>query len=219
VIAAVQVIARKDFVERIRDKSFFLLGILTPLVLAFILDLVFGDIGEGQLEGRAGIVDADGSDVSQQLYDGVVAIDGEGGLTLIALDAGSDPGTAVDDRDLDAVIVIPDGFGTAVSSPGADAPRLQIVADPDRPIQAGLVESVADGFVAGIERTRLLAGAGAQLDVDVDLSAPAADLEVIQEPPGEGLDTGARMMAGMAIMFVFFTVQFGVTTLLSEKET
>ncbi|NED97259.1 ABC transporter permease [Phytoactinopolyspora alkaliphila] len=217
-IHAVATLVRKDLRERFRDKSFFLLGILTPLVLAFILDLVFGDLGEGELEVRMGVVDADQSDVSSQLGEGLVALDGQGGFEVTMLGADADADAVIDDDGLDAVVVIPDGFGAAVNS--TDTPSLDVVENPDRPVQAGVVESVVDGLVADIERSRLLAGAGEQLDLTVPADSLASVLEVRREHPGgEGLDVGARMFAGMAVMFVFFTVQFGVTTLLSEKES
>jgi ABC-2 type transport system permease protein len=220
VISAVGTITAKDFKERLRDKSFFLLGVLTPLVLAFVLDLVMGDLGEGQLEVDIAVVDADQSELSGQLHQGIVALDGQGGIEVTALDAGTDAEAAIDSDGHDAVIIIPDGFGASVAGQGAGTTQLDLIENPDRPVQAGVAESIADGFVTNIERSRLLAGAGDQLGVETPPMALDSSIETAREwPGGEGLDTGARMLAGMAVMFVFFTVQFGVTTLLSEKET
>ncbi|AYY12012.1 ABC transporter permease [Actinobacteria bacterium YIM 96077] len=231
-IAAVRTITVKDMRQRLRDKSFFLVGIVTPFVLAIIFDLVFGGLGGDELEVRAGVVDADQSEISGRLYEGVSAIDGEGGVTIVTFDGDSGTGpdgtsdgeldvrSAIDEQGLDAVIVIPEGFGADVTSGGGQAPRLRVVADPDRPIQVGIVESIADGLVTDIERSRLAAGAGQQLGTSTEPALQEADLDLHREwPGGEGLDTGSRMLAGMVVMFVFFTVSFGVTTLLSEKET
>lgn len=219
-MSAVRTITAKDLRERLRDKSFFLLGVLTPLVLAFILDLVFGDLGEGELEVKVGIVDADQSESSGQLSDGVAGLDGEGGIQVAVLDATADPDEAIDADELDAVIVILAGFGASVSGPDAGTPSLELVGNPDRPVQAGVAESIVDGFTANIERNRLLIGSGTQLGVQPEGLSADSGIELVRETPGgEGLDSGARMTAGMAVMFVFFTVQFGVTTLLSEKET
>ena len=41
-IRALRTITGKDLRQRLRDKSFFLLGIATPLALAFVLNLVSG---------------------------------------------------------------------------------------------------------------------------------------------------------------------------------
>lgn len=216
--AAVRTMVRKDLRERLRDKSFILLGVATPFVLAVIFDLVFGGLGEGELEVRAGMVDADGTEISQHVVDGMSAMDGTGGMTVVGLEPETEPDDAIDEHDLDAVLVVPSGFGDSVGGTGA-APALSLVTDPDRPVQAGVVESVVDGVVASLERTRLANAAGAQLGVTV--SAPVGSgLEVQREQPGgAGLDTGSRMLAGMAVMFVFFTVSFGVITVLSERET
>jgi len=217
VIRALRTITAKDLRQRLRDKSFFLLGILTPLALAFVLNLVFGDLSEGELEVTMGVVDADGSAVSDQLAGTLSGLDGTGGIQVTALDPGTDPEAALDEQALDAVVVIPAGFGAAVTS--AQAPELTLVENPDRPVQASVVESIVDGVATDIERTRLLAAAGGQLGVQPGAAPQAADVTFIQEwPGGQALDTTSRLMAGMAIMFVFFTVGFGVTTLLEEKE-
>lgn len=215
-IRGIRAIVAKDLRQRLRDKSFFLLGILTPFVLALVLNLVFGGGSEGEIEVRTGVVDADGSEVSGQLADGVAGLDGEGGTTVVTLPDETDPETAIDEQDLDAVFVIPSGFGEAVMSAGS--PEVELVEDPDRPIQAGIAGSIVDGFTAEIDRTRLLNAAGAQLGVTPDAAPDGGGLSVVQEAPdGERLGTSARLMAGMAIMFVFFTVMFGVTTLLDER--
>lgn len=216
-IRALRTITAKDLRQRLRDKSFFLLGILTPLALAFVLNLVFGDLSEGELEITMGVVDSDGSPVSNQLAGNLLGLDGAGGIDVTALDSAADPDAALDERTLDAVVVIPAGFGAGVMS--AQPPELTLLENPDRPVQASVVESIVDGVTTDIERTRLLAAAGGQLGVEPGVATPATDVAFTQEwPGGQALDVTSRLMAGMAIMFVFFTVSFGVTTLLEEKE-
>ncbi|MFW6091129.1 MAG: ABC transporter permease [Actinomycetota bacterium] len=216
-IRAVRTISAKDLRQRLRDKSFFLLGILTPLALAYALNLVFGGAAEGELEVRTAVVDADGSEISGELRANVLGLDGEGGIEIVDLPAAAEPEQAIDEQDLDAVIVIPEGFGQAITTGGA--PRLELVENPDRPVQAGVAESILDGFAADFERTRLLAAAGARLGTTPDLEATAEDIEWVEQGLGSAvIDPSARLMAGMAIMFVFFTVGFGVTTLLHERQ-
>ncbi|HEX6339262.1 MAG TPA: ABC transporter permease [Jiangellaceae bacterium] len=216
-IRALRTITAKDLRQRLRDKSFFLLGILTPLALAFVLNLVFGDLSEGELEVTMGVVDADGSPVSGQLAGNLLGLDGNGGIEATALDQAADPEAELDERTLDAVVVIPAGFGAGVTS--AQAPEITVLENPDRPVQAGVVESIVEGVTTDIERTRLLAAAGGQLGVEPGVAPPATDVAFTQEwPGGQVLDMTSRLMAGMAIMFVFFTVGFGVTTLLEERE-
>jgi ABC-2 type transport system permease protein len=217
VIRAVCTITAKDLRQRLRDKSFFLLGILTPLALAFVLNLVFGGAGEGELEVRIGVADTDQSEISGEMQGHLADLDGESGLQIAVLPPDADPEAALDAEELDAVVMFPAGFGDALLSAGG--PEVQIVENPDRPVQAGVAGSIVDGLAAEVERTRLLAAAGAQLGLQPDSGVPADDIVLAREwPGGEGLGANARLMAGMAIMFVFFTVMFGVTTLLNEKE-
>lgn len=232
-IRAVRTISAKDIRQRLRDRSFFLLGILTPLALAYALDLVFGGAAEGELEVRTAVVDADGSEISGELRANLLGLDGEGGIEVVDLAAearsgpdpeagpGADPAAdleqAIDEYNLDAVMVISEGFGQAITTGGA--PQLELVENPDRPVQAGVAESILEGFAADLERTRLLAAAGGRLGATPDLEATAEDLEWVEQPLGSAvIDPSARLMAGMAIMFVFFTVGFGVTTLLHERQ-
>lgn len=228
-IRAVRTISGKDLRQRLRDRSFFLLGILTPLALAYALDLVFGGAAEGELEVRTAVVDADGTEISGELRANLLGLDGEGGIEVVDLaaeassgpDAGPDPGAdleqAIDEHTLDAVMVISEGFGQAITTGGA--PQLELVENPDRPVQAGIAESILEGFAADLERTRLLAAAGGGLGATPDLEATAEDIEWVEQPLGSAvIDPSARLMAGMAIMFVFFTVGFGVTALLHERQ-
>lgn len=217
-ISAIRTIAGKDLRLRLRDKSFVLLGILTPLVLAFVLNIVFGGSGEGEIEVRVGVVDDDSSDVSAGVVDAMNDMDGESGIIVTSLDTGTTPKNAIDDHDLDAVLVVPDGFGDGIQT--GQAASLRVIENPERPIQASIVSSIADGLTAELERTRLLNAASQQLGVSSlpDVAA-RADVELDREfPAGEGLNPASRMLAGMAIMFVFFTVSFGVTNLLEERK-
>lgn len=214
---AIRTITGKDLRLRLRDKSFFLLGILTPLSLAFVLNLVFGGLGDGELEVRIGVVDNDETEVSQEVAAGVAGLDGSGGTDVHVLASGSDPAVAIDEQRLDAVAVIPSGFGEDVTTGGA--PQLDLVENPDRPIQAGVAGSILAGFAAELDRSRLLAAAGAQLGGEQQAFPSTADVDFVEERPGgEGLGPNTRLMAGMAIMFVFFTVSFGVTSLLNERK-
>lgn len=216
-IRAVRTLTVKDVRLRLRDKSFLLLGILTPLVLAFVLDLVFGGVEEDGLEIRLGVADADESAISAEFGAHLLELDGQGSIHVTSVAAaGAD--AALGEQELDAVLVIPAGFAEQLQG-GTAAPELVLVENPDRPVQASVAASIADGLTADLERNRLLAAASGQLNVTPDLDAATSDVEVSREfPSGEGLGAGARMLAGMAIMFVFFTVQFGVTTLLEEKQ-
>jgi ABC-2 type transport system permease protein len=217
VIRALRTITGKDLRQRLRDKSFFLLGIATPLALAFVLNLVFGDLSEGELEVTIGVGDADESAVSAELAGNLAGLDSTGGVEVTTLDPAADPEAALTEHTLDAVIVISAGFGDALTT--ARAPQVTVVENPDRPVQASVAESILDSMATELERTRLISAAGGRLGVQPGDAAPASDVTFSSEfPGGQGLDVTSRLMAGMAIMFVFFTVSFGVTTLLEEKE-
>ena len=62
--------------RRTRDWSFPIQGIIGPIVIAVIVGLAFGSVGEPETV-TIGIVDADGSAESQQLVDGLSVVAGE----------------------------------------------------------------------------------------------------------------------------------------------
>ena len=76
-------IAGKDLKLRLRDRSFFIMGIITPLALAYIFHLVFGNaFAADSLELEVGLVDLDGTQVSQSLGEVLSAMDADGILAL-----------------------------------------------------------------------------------------------------------------------------------------
>ncbi|HEX6219884.1 MAG TPA: ABC transporter permease, partial [Acidimicrobiia bacterium] len=107
-------IAVKDLKLRIRDRSAIIIGIIAPLALAFIFDLVFGGAFTQQLELEFGLVDLDRTEISQGLGGVLEEVEAQGVLGVETYDSADIAEQAVSDGDIEAFILIEEGFGEGV---------------------------------------------------------------------------------------------------------
>src|SRR5690349_2795829 len=112
-MGTVSTIAANDLRRRLRDRTFYLQGVVAPLVLAAIIGFAFG---RGfTFNATIGVANADGSAISRQLVDGLVSQPADGSpITFKAIDP-SGVEASVTSGAVDAAIVLPAGFGTAVT--------------------------------------------------------------------------------------------------------
>ncbi len=218
-------IATKDLKLRIRDKSAFILGILAPLVLAFIFNFVFGSGLEGNLDLQYGIVDEDNTEISASFKSILTTLEGEELLTLSEFEDQPSADAAIEAGDVQAYYLIEPGMEQAVIA--SEPFEIQVVGDVDAPTFTQIASSIADQFGSGV--------AGVQLSVATSISlvgtpppeAAGWGEEAAARPPSyvisdvtsatRQLDATTYFAAGMAVFFLFFTVQFGVVGLLEEQ--
>ncbi len=216
-MSAIATIVGKDLRQRMRDKSFLIIGIVAPLVLAVVLATVGGDAFAGRVEIKMQIIDETG-EFAGPLLAGLE----EAGLTGVTLgESELLARSAVQDGDLSAALIIPKGFLTALSDPSQPA-RILVLKRPDAPIAASVAQAVADRLVLDVNFDRLaqasvrVAGGG----LDLDLSSPTQDSRIDLKPIGTEtrvLDGVTYLSIGMATFFLFFAVQGGVMSILEER--
>ena len=220
-------IAAKDLKLRVRDRSAFILGILAPLVLAYIFYLVFGPAATGQgLNLEYGLVDEDRSQISSAFAS---ILEGAEEDDVLVLEMFADRGaadSALEGGEIDAYFLLPSGLDQAVRS--NQSGTIEIVGDVDSPTSTQIAASFAEQFSSGVRASQLAVAttatvAGAQV-------GPEFIASLSQDPAAAGmtyaladrtattkqLDASTYFAAGMAVFFLFFTVQFGVTGLLEE---
>lgn len=221
-------IALKDLRLRVRDRSVFILGLGAPLVLAFIFNLVFGSAVSGTGFGlEYGIVDLDGSEISSGFVAALEAAESEGVLQVDGYPDSAAAESALEDGVIDAYFVLPSGLADAVFT-GQDV-TVEIVGDVDAPTSTQIAASFAEQFAIGVDAGRLAVGTAAALEgvqpspeFVASLSndpATAANSFIISDISAatRQLDPATYFAAGMAVFFLFFTVQFGVAGLLEEE--
>ena len=223
-------IALKDLRQRVRDRSAFIWGFLAPVGLAFVFSLALSGVADGDaITVRFGVLDQDGGDLAVAFVDGVLGSQVEEDLIeeVRTYTAVPEAELAVESGDVDAVFVIPEGFSAAVLS--GQQGTLEVVGYADSPIGTQVARAFADGFAGEINGVAAaMATTCEELGLDrascftPDLvaGAQAAALPLALtalETEDKQLDAGTFYSAGMAVMFLFLTVQFGVLGLLEEK--
>lgn len=244
--------AANDLRQRLRDRSFFLFGVIVPFVLALVFSLLLGPVIDGgALNAKLALVDEDGSLVSRGMRTALDAVADAGVATWQEAQSVDAARSLLADGDVDAVIVIPESFGSAVlatargpdqgqdaeADAGVDrttvggatrtteAPDLRVLGDPDSTIAAQLAEGVASGYLSRLRSAswaaEVLASTGQPVVPGLVFaqvaSAPDA-LSLVSAPTSDRqLDAKTYYAVGMAVFFVFFIVQLGVTGLLDEE--
>lgn len=221
-------IAAKDLKLRIRDRSAFIIGIIAPLVLAFIFNQIFGGAATGTGFGiEFGLIDEDRSEISTAFTEVLEGAEAEDVLTLDTFDDRIEAEAAIGDGLIDAYFFIPSGFGQAVSS--NQTSTIEIVGDVDSPTSTRIARSFADQFASGVAAGQLAVGTTAAIaqvaitpefiaSLGQDPVAAAQSFALSDESAAtKQLDATTYFAAGMAVFFLFFTVQFGVTGLLEEE--
>jgi ABC-2 type transport system permease protein len=220
----------KDLKARFRDRSALLVGIVVPLGLAFIFNSIFSGISGNSKAISLGVVSLDRGAVAQQFVSQVLGAVSKSGLiavqhetTVAAARALAAKGT------LNAVIVIPAGFSARVE---ANQPAsMRVIGNVDSPISSEVARSIAQSYAADLNRVRLSVATVAhgggnsgapspgRLRALAARAAAAAAPVAVSDVSAKNkvLDQKSFFAAGMAVFFLFFTVQFGVTSLLEER--
>lgn len=225
---AALLIAGKDLRLRVRDRSAFILGILAPLVLAYIFYLVFGPAATGQgLSLEYGVVDEDASEISSAFVSVLEAAEADEVLTLETFPDRDAADGGLEDGAVDAVFVIPSGLEQAILE--NRSATIEVIGDVDSPTSTQIAASFAEQFSSGIAASQLAVAATANVagvqptpdfvsSLSQDPATAGMTFTIVDESAAtKQLDASTFFAAGMAVFFLFFTVQFGVTGLLEEE--
>ncbi len=218
-------IAWKDLRQRVRDRSAILLAVVVPLVLAGIFSLLFGP-AETPRPFDYAVVDQDGGQITQAFSDEVLAgLESRDIVTVEAMDE-DEARAAVRDGDLDAAFIFPEGFSDTVQS--QRPVDLAIVGSVDSPTGTDVARSIARSYVADLNAARVAAGAvrhqrpgvtEAEIGAIAQRVATATPPLALEDVTASArvLDSKTYFAAGMAVFFLLFTVQFGVSSLIDER--
>jgi len=222
-------IAAKDLKERFRDRSAIIAGLVVPLGLAFIFNLTLGGLSTSGTKFTFAVVDADHSTVSALFVDDVLpAVERSGAIELRTVQTEQEGRTLAADGKVAATIVVPTGFGVAVQ--GGEAAELRVIGDVDQPTATQVARSIASSFATDLNALRLAVATAlggdpgsvdpSELAVMIQHARAVADPLVVVDAAArtKELDLTTYYAAGMAVFFLFFTVQFGVSSLLEERK-
>lgn len=212
-------IAGKDLRQRLRDRTALLIGVLLPLALASILSLALGGAVEGDLDLRIGFVDLDGGVAARGFEEALRTAD------IGSVHETRDRATAeqqAEDGELDAVLVLPEGLSAGVAS--GQAGSIQVIGSPDSDLGPLIAASFARSHAARLDGIAVAVGtaasdpaSAAELAAEAAQLQPAAALD-LRVTAAEGATPSTFVAIGMAVFFLFFTVEFGIRSVIEERE-
>ncbi len=221
---AALLIALKDLRQRLRDRSFFIFGVLAPLSIAFVFNLLISPLTQGTPNVPViGYVDADGSAVSAGMRAVLGAAQDAGVITWRTLLDEDAARQAVKAGDVEAAVVVPVGFSEAL---GRAEVAAEVVTSNGADYAAQLAETLTDSFLVRVRATTwALSAVGDKGGIALTPLIAAQMASAPQPVQLVGRPTSARQLdmvtyyaAGMAVFFVFFIVQMGVAGLLDEEK-
>ncbi len=208
-------IAGKDLRQRLRDRSAYLQAIILPLALAFIYNLIFGSAATPRAFEYA-VADLDRGVAAQAFTEQVLlAIEKDGFIKIRRVGTREEAAALAQNGTVDAAFVVHQGFpGTA---------GINIIANPDSPTGVEVARSIARSFVSELNSVQLGVAAAApsdstQTELVQRALATVSPLLVRDISAQEKiLSIQTYFAAGMAVFFLFFTVQYGVSSILDER--
>jgi ABC-2 type transport system permease protein len=212
------VILGKDLRQRLRDRSALLVAIVVPLVLASIFGLIFHNAIGGRVSFKVGLVEQDHGPAAQAFNDSALApLERRGLITVVREPTLAAGRSAADQNKVAATFVIPAGFSNAVGH--GNGATIRVLGSVDSSIGVQVAESIARSFADRTDTARIVtAASGAKgISSEVAASIPTPILMADVSTKSRQLDSGTFYAAGMAVFFLFFTVQFGISSILEER--
>lgn len=217
-------IAARDLRERARDRTAYVLAVLLPLGLAGVFTLILGNVGGDSQIFRYAVADADRGVIAQTFTDDVLrraAV--SGAIELRTVSSEQEARALVGDGTATAAFLLPAGLTEDVQA--GRAVRIEVVGDVDAPTGTDIARSLALAYTDRLAAVRTAVAATVHSGVTTapaELAAAAAAAlpadAVAEDTTGRRqLDAKTQYAAGMAIFFLFFAVQPGVTGLLDER--
>jgi ABC-2 type transport system permease protein len=222
--AALAILAN-DLRQRLRDRSAILTAFVVPMALATIFGLTLHNVSSGDMRFDYALVDRDGGAIAASFREQVLAPLERRGLVRMH-DAASvaQARRLVDAQGWAAAFVLPKGLSREVNA--GRAGRIDVIGNADAQVGTLVAQSIAHAFADRISAARLAVAAvleGPPRGAEGQAVVRAAASEV---PPVSVSDVSTRRKnldmttfyaAGMAVFFLFYSVQLGVSSLLDER--
>jgi len=226
-LRSVLVIAGKDLAQRSRDRSAYIMGLVGPLALALILSWTLGEADDPSAFSF-GVAVEDAGEIGQGFLDMLAGLETDGVVVMTSVPDRAALDRLVDDGELDAGFHLAAGFTDAVES--AQPATITVVGDPGASVATDVAEAIAGNFGAEIDyvtlaTTAVLSADGGAVDptrAGEVTSAARSQPQPIQLAPtetgGRGVDLSSYYAVSLSVFFLFFSVQFGVLSLIEERE-
>lgn len=224
---AILVIAAKDVAQRSRDRSAFIMGLVGPLVLALIMGGTVGG-ADDPAPFELGLAVEDKGSVASGFDEILADLEEERVVEITVARDRAELERLVDDGQVAAGFHIAGGFSDAIQS--ARSSKITVVGDPGSPVATDVAEAIARAFATEVDYVSLATTSVLTVEGRADDPVRVAELTsaaLAQPTPielvpiqtdGRGQDLSTYYAVSLSVFFLFFTVQFGVLSLLEERE-
>jgi ABC-2 type transport system permease protein len=216
-----------DVLQRLRDKSFFIFAIGVPIALMTVFNFVFSATDDIEIKPATVAVSVPaGDEMARVLVAAVRSLDDADEITVSVEEV--DEPTAreyVDEGEVGLALLVPEGFGSAARS--GEAVTVEALRGDAAGLETDIVLAVVDGVLDQMAAGAVTAQAGlaegiapAELRALVERATQGGTPYgiVAGEASDEQLDSGPALVAGQTGLFMMFTVSFGVSGLLVERQ-
>jgi ABC-2 type transport system permease protein len=216
-MGAALLITAKDLRQRLRDRSAILVAVVAPLALAFALGVTISGFSAGSRTFQIGLVDLDHGPAASGF---TRAANG----TPVQLQAEATTAQArrlVKSGKLDAAVVLP--RGTSAATLGGAPVRVDVIGDPNNSIGTLVARAFADSYASYVRTVAVTSRAlgssrAATVTVAGEVAAAKSPISLGDvSTTQKNLDPKTYYAAAMAVFFLFFAVQFGISSLLNER--
>ncbi len=218
-------IAAKDLRQRLRDRSVLVIAVIAPLGLALIFSRLIGS--STVFHASYAVADLDGGPVAAALRHDVIGSLETSGVATVTDVATEDEARALVGNGVGAAIIIPQGFSEAIST--GHPTTLAVVGSKDDFVATEIARAIAQRFGDGVASVELALSTVESLDGgSLDAAGHARVVAAARAAPPpvtlvddvasiRQLDLTSYFSASMAIMFLFFSAQTGMTSLFAER--
>ncbi len=215
-------IARKDLLRRFRDRSAILIGLVLPFGLAGIFSLTLGGADEAGYTATYAVADLDSGEVAHGFSEMLGTLDF---VTVRQVRTAGEAERMTDEGEADAAFIFPEGFSDAVKAGSGGS--FQVVVAPGSTVGSLVSVSLARSYASRLDAVAIAVGAAtAQGAGDAELAqvaqaartAPPAATVVEGTAGSRAISMSTFFAIGMAVFFLFFTVEFGIRGLMEERD-
>jgi ABC-2 type transport system permease protein len=209
-------ITAKDLRQRLRDRSALLVAVVAPLALAFALSVTISGFSAGSVTYHIGVVNLDRGRAATAFF-------GAAKQAPVRLRTERNTAAArkrVKDGKLDAAIVLPRGLSATFL--GGPTVQIDVLGDPNNQVGTLVARALSDSYASYARTIQLASRALGNSTKPLQIATRGDSL---QSPVSvsdtsttrKNLDPKTYYAAAMAVFFLFFAVQFGISSLLDER--
>ena len=226
--SAIWTMTISDLRQRVRDRSVLIFGLVVPIALMFVFNLLFSGLTSSESLGKitVSVAAEPGDQIAQSLVGVLSSIDNlDVTATSVPRAKADELQSRVESGSITAGVIFPAGFDDAVRA--GKSPEVKVLQLGAGGLEARVLDSIVSSYLDRVAASAQAANAASTAGLSASQLSEVAQA-VAQAPPvltakegtasDEQLTMEGYLVAGQAALFMFFTVGFGVIAYIAERE-